>query len=191
VYGSRLVSTGGFILDIPLLALFLHDTHAIAFYSMAKSLSAPLAVVGQSISTALFRQFAGADRIGRNVIVMVSATTLVLAIGYIVLARPIIHFLLPPTYSAIYGYLMLWTVTTCLQSLYQLPTNYLQAQGMGGTLGILSASFGLSAALGYVLLIPRFGIWGACISALIAVAIWTGGSWFFYFRVTAAKAQTA
>jgi O-antigen/teichoic acid export membrane protein len=158
---------------------------------MAKSLSAPLAVVGQSISTALFRQFAGADRIGRNVIVMVSATTLVLAIGYIVLARPIIHFLLPPTYSAIYGYLMLWTVTTCLQSLYQLPTNYLQAQGMGGTLGILSASFGLSAALGYVLLIPRFGIWGACISALIAVAIWTGGSWFFYFRVTAAKAQTA
>lgn len=182
VYGSRLVSTGGFILDIPLLALFLHDTKAIAFYSMAKSLSAPLAVVGQSIATALFRRFAGAARIGRNAILMVCGVTAVLALGYIALAKPVIHLLLPPAYQGIYGYLMLWTLTTSLQSLYQLPTNYLQAQGKGGTLGLLSASFGISAALSYLMLIPRFGVWGACMSALIAVAIWTVGSWFFYAR---------
>ena len=182
MYGARLVSTGGFIMDVPLLALFLHDTRLVAYYSMSKSLAAPLAIVGQSISTALFRKFAASDRVDRKVMILVLASTLALAAAYVVASPLVVAVVLPKTYAPIVPYLLIWVATMTFQSLYQPPMMFLQAHGRGRSLALLSFLFGLTAVVGYATLIPRLQVTGACLAALMAVLVWTAGSWLIYLR---------
>lgn len=185
VYLGRLVGTGGFILDIPLIGILTHDSKPLALYALAKSLAAPLGLIGQSISTYLFRDLATSPQLPRYAIVVSFGLCLAATLGYVAFAPLAITFLLPPAYHAIVPYLAIWVISFAVQSQYQLPTAWLRARGHGKSMRMLALIFGGVAAIGYIVLIPLAGVMGAAIAACLASLFWLLGSIFFYrkFRV--------
>lgn len=190
VYWARLVGTGGFILDVPLLAYFTGDATAVAFYAMAKALTTPLAMIGQSMSTAMFYRFSRSARVPMQVILIVFAATTLGGLGYLVLGELLIRLVLPEQYGVIFPYMMIWVLTAWLQSLYQLPTMFLRARGYGKSIRNLAMIFGAAGAILYFALIPQWQVLGACFAALFAAAIWTGGSWFIYLQKRTERSET-
>lgn len=183
VYVGRLVGTGGFILDIPLIGVLTHDSKALALYALAKSLAAPLGLIGQSISTSLFRELATSSRVPRYAIVISFTLCLAATLGYAVLGQLAITFLLPPAYHGIGPYLAVWVLCFAVQSQYQLPTAWLRARGHGKSMRSLAIIFGLVAAFGYIVLIPFAGVMGAAIAACLASIFWLVASIVFYRKL--------
>ncbi len=171
-YIGRIIGTGTYQLDSPMIAYFTQDPAAVGFYGLAKALVAPISLGPGSLSVAIYRDLARAARLPVRFTRVNLLWLIVLSALYLVLARPVVFSLFSSEYAEMLPLLYVWILSAFIQGAYQLPNFFLSAKGEGRVLRIIATWFAAANILLNFSLIPPFGAFGASVASTIANGLW-------------------
>ena len=186
---GRLVGTGTYQLDTPLIAFFVRDPASVGFYGLAKGMAAPIALLTWSIGVASYRKLANIKRLSKETMWLGTLLLLTACIGLSILAKPIVLGFLSTNYAGVLPLLYLWIWVAFIQGNYQLPNIFLGAKGEGVILRTMAIWFSIANLVLNFSLIPIWGAIGATIASGSAYGFWLVLCIFYYNRVTSAEGQ--
>jgi stage V sporulation protein B len=170
IYSGTIVDNLTFGSDKLLISYFI-GTVAVGFYSVAQTLTMPISLMSRSLATSVFKDFTTYDRIPTKLIV---ANFLWLALAGVALVF-LGEFLLKKIFTSKYldalvlvPYLAVAAVLTGLNQLYH---SFLMAHRQGQYVRNMSIASSSLNVLGNVILIYKFGVVGAAVSAILTYAL--------------------
>lgn len=183
-YLGRLVGTGTYQLDTPLIAFFGRDPTSVGFYGLAKGMAAPIAWLTGSIGVASYRRLAISKRLPRQTIQLGMFLLLIACPVVCLVGRPVVSGLLPHSYAGVLPLLYAWVGVAFVQGSYQLPNLFLSAHGEGLILRKMAIWFSAANLILNFSLIPIWGAMGATLASGGAYLVWLTLCIFYYNRVT-------
>lgn len=169
IYLSRVFFSSTFNIDTLILGIF-HPLDSVAHYAIAKYLSIPVQMIGNSVSQATYRQYANINKVNSKLIKNVLKITVFAAILMYIVGRITVLFL-GNDYVGIIIILpisILYSVVNGVNSLYN---SFMNAKGMADELKKLAFMGALAnILLNFALIIP-FGAIGGVIASLLVVII--------------------
>jgi len=171
VWIGRVVSTGGFILDTPILG-FACSPQAVGYYSMTKSVCNPFGVLAATFSRTMFRSMAVLRSIPRTVQGGIWAFNLAGGLLLVALGPLVAHRLYGADQDTLLLPVRLQAIAAAITGIYSIYNTYLGARGCGDALRRGGIAFGLLAVLVNFTLIPLLAEVGACIGNLGCGAFW-------------------
>lgn len=188
-YLARLVGTGTYQLDTPLIAFFVRDPTSVGFYGLAKGIAAPIALLTSSMGVASYRRLASSKRLPRETVWLGMLLLLAACLGVLLVGRPVVLGLLSKSYAGVLPLLYVWVGVAFVQGCYQLPNQFLSAQGEGVILRTMALWFSVANLILNFSLIPVWGAMGATIASGGAYLLWLVLCIFYYNRVTRDKVR--
>ncbi len=183
-YLGRLVGTGTYQLDTPLIAFFARDPASVGFYGLAKGMAAPIALLTSSMGVASYRRLASSKRLPRETVWWGMLLLLTACLGVLLVGGPVVSGLLSKSYAGVLPLLYVWVGVAFVQGSYQLPNLFLSAQGEGIILRTMALWFAAANLILNFSLIPVWGAMGATIASGGAYLVWLVLCIFYYNRVT-------
>ncbi len=160
MYIARIVATGVYKLDGPLVAFFL-DFDTLGHYSLARALVMPFILVTQSFCSTRFKRYARATRIPSKDLWTVYAVSLAAGAAPVFLGAVALQFFYPDKPAVFFVAVQILGIRVFFQSAYGLYNMYLYASGRSAALrwaSLICATLNLAL---YLALIPAFGLLGA------------------------------
>ena len=178
-YGSLANVSVPYIAGITL-GLFASDNANVGFYSLALTVTGPLALLPGIIGTTYFKRFAHEDRISRKILATTLFLSLVSLVGVVLLIYPVVGFLYDDRYSAVALYACVLSIGFTLHGLGDVFNRFLGAHGQGKPLRNGAFISGAVALLGYTTGVYYFGIWGAIVTKIAASLAYFSSMLVFY-----------
>ena len=178
-YGSLANVSVPYIAGITL-GLFASDNANVGFYSLALTVTGPLALLPGIIGTTYFKRFAHEDRISRKILATTLFLSLVSLVGFVLLIYPVVGFLYDDRYSAVALYACVLSIGFTLHGLGDVFNRFLGAHGQGKPLRNGAFISGAVALLGYTTGVYYFGIWGAIVTKIAASLAYFSSMLVFY-----------
>ena len=166
-YGSLASVSVQYIAGITL-GMFATNNVDVGFYSLALTVTGPLAMLPNIIGTTYFKSFAHEDCISRKVLTATILMSLISLVGFVVLIYPIVEILYDKRYAAVALYACILSIGFTFHGLGDMFNRFLGAHGKGVYLRNGAFISGALALLGYTLGVYYFGIWGAIITKISA-----------------------
>lgn len=178
-YGSLANVSVQYIAGVTL-GIFATNNANVGFYSLALTVTGPLALLPSIIGTTYFKRFAHEDRISRKILVTTFSMSLVSLIGFVILIYPVVGFLYDDRYSVVALYACILSVGFTFHGLGDVFNRFLGAHGQGKPLRNGAFISGAIALLGYTAGVYYFGIWGAVITKIAASLAYFSSMFVFY-----------
>lgn len=157
------------------------DTNAnVGFYTLALSITHPLATLPATIGTTFFRSFAQEDRINKKVILGSTAITALSFIVFSLLIKYIVAFLYDESYSSVSVFSIYLAAAACLNGLGDLFNRFLGAHGQGRQIRNGAFACGTVVLLGCFILIRFFGINGAIATRILGSTTYFVAMFVYY-----------
>lgn len=150
------------------LGSFSENNASVGFYTLALTLTSPLAMLPSIIGTTYFKKFAIQNKIDGKVLWSSVSITLVTLLVFIVLIDMIVDFLYDENYSSVGTYSILLAVGTCLHGLGDMFNRFLGAHGQGQCLRNSSFLCGGVLVFGSFVFVWLWGINGAIITKILS-----------------------
>ncbi|NVL90062.1 MAG: oligosaccharide flippase family protein [Desulfobacterales bacterium] len=180
VYTGRIASVSTYQLDKIFISYFVNTTW-VGFYSLAMSMTAPMALLSRSLSITIFKNFAHMERIPKKVIYYNFLWLLCCVIGLVALGKYIIIFLFSDNFVSSVPLILPLALAGFFQGMYQPYNMFLGAHRKGEWMRNSAFMIAGMNLITNLILVP---IWGA-VGAAIASAISMGFAlclWIFYYR---------
>ncbi|NEQ49030.1 MAG: oligosaccharide flippase family protein [Leptolyngbya sp. SIO3F4] len=169
-----------FRLDEVLISAWVNTTQ-LGFYTLSAVICSPMNMLSQASSQALFKRFAGASSISRNILIL-NLGWLLLAGTFLWLAGDrIVDWVLGPEYATVADYLPWMVVAYLFFGLYQ-PYLFLTAKSLGKQ--VRNAAYvetGVNV-IGNLVFIPIYGVYGALGSTIGAKAVHFAVKHYYYLQ---------
>lgn len=182
VYIGSLFAVGlGYLTEI-LISYFGMDNTDVGFYSLALTLTQPLAFIPATIATTHYKSFAGAEGISRKLLMTTLALSAASVVALWVIVPPFIKFFYGNDFLPVIGINFIVCIAIFLYGLADFYNRFIQANGQGARLRNASFVVGLTTLAGNLLLIPKLGAYGAAYSRIITGAVYLGVIYFYYIK---------
>jgi glycosyltransferase involved in cell wall biosynthesis/O-antigen/teichoic acid export membrane protein len=169
---------------------FLQGTTLFSFYSIAQKLCDPLVNLSRSMAIARFKTFANEPTIRRKIIelnlLLLSSGTLAI----ILLGKFVVLLIFGEKYRAATDLLLPFALTAFLLGLFQPYNSFLLAHGRGGELRNISWAISAINILSLLLIVPRFGIYGAAWMSTFAASCNFSLHYYYYYQVYQQQVQS-
>ena len=159
-YGSLATVSVQYIAGITL-GMFATDNANVGFYSLALTVTGPLAMLPSIIGTTYFKRFAHESRISRNILISTFSMAILSMIGFIIMIYPVVGILYDDRYSDVALYACILSIGFTFHGLGDVFNRFLGAHGQGTSLRNGAFISGAIALIGYTIGVYYFGIWGA------------------------------
>lgn len=179
-YGSLSTVSVQYIAGITL-GMFASNNVSVGFYSLALTVTGPLAMLPSIIGTTYFKHFAHEESISRKILVTTFAMSLLSLIGFVILIYPIVGILYDERYSDVALYACILSIGFTFHGLGDVFNRFLGAHGQGKPLRNGAFISGAIALLGFTFGVYFFGIWGAIITKISASLAYFISMVVFYF----------
>jgi len=166
-YGSLASVSVQYIAGITL-GMFATNNSNVGFYSLALTVTGPLAMLPSIIGTTYFKSFAHEDCISRKVMTNTFIMSAVSLFGFIALIYPIVGILYDERYSAVALYACILSIGFTFHGLGDMFNRFLGAHGKGAYLRNGAFIAGGISLLGYTIGVYFFDIWGAILTKILA-----------------------
>ena len=166
-YGSLANVSVQYIAGITL-GMFATDNANVGFYSLALTVTSPLAMLPSIIGTTYFKRFAHEICISHKILVSTISMALFSLIGFVILIYPVVGFLYDERYSEVALFGCILSIGFTFHGLGDVFNRFLGAHGQGTSLRNGAFISGFIALVGYTLGVYYFGIWGAIITKISA-----------------------
>lgn len=166
-YGSLANVTVQYIAGITL-GMFATNNSNVGFYSLALTVTGPLAMLPSIIGTTYFKSFAHEDCISRKVLTSTFLMSIVSLVGFVVLIYPIVGILYDERYSDVALYACILSIGFTFHGLGDMFNRFLGAHGKGTYLRNGAFIAGGISLLGYTIGVYYFDIWGAIATKISA-----------------------
>lgn len=178
-YGSLANVSVQYIAGITL-GMFATNNANVGFYSLALTVTGPLALLPSIIGTTYFKRFAHEDRISPKILTTTFSMSLVSLIGFAILIYPVVGFLYDERYSDVALYACILSVGFTFHGLGDVFNRFLGAHGQGKLLRNGAFISGAIALIGYTAGVYFFGIWGAVFTKIAASLAYFSSMLVFY-----------
>lgn len=166
IYLAVLVTTATTQLSQFSLAYF-YDTRLVGMFALAITLTMPLTMIPNAISTTFFKDFATLDRIPARVLtaaLLISGATLMM---FLVAIKEIILFLYTDRFAEVVPLAYLCAAGAVVHGMGDVYNRYLLAHGKARELRTSALQLGILSTLGYIWLVASWGATGAAVTKLI------------------------
>jgi O-antigen/teichoic acid export membrane protein len=148
--------------------MFATNNTNVGFYSLALTVTSPLAMLPSIIGTTYFKNFAHDNCISRKVLTATFLMSVVSLVGFIILIYPIVGILYDERYADVALYACILSIGFTFHGLGDMFNRFLGAHGKGTYLRNGAFISGAIALLGYIVGVYYFGIWGAIVTKISA-----------------------
>lgn len=179
-YGSLANVSVQYIAGITL-GMFAVDNANVGFYSLALTVTGPLAMLPSIIGTTFFKSFAHENSISRKILIATFSMALISMIGFAILIYPVVGFLYDNRYSDVSLFACILSIGFTFHGLGDVFNRFLGAHGQGKSLRNGAFISGGIALIGYTIGVYYLGIWGAIITRIMtSLAYFVSMSVFYY-----------
>ncbi len=178
-YGSLASVSVQYIAGITL-GMFAANNTNVGFYSLALTVTGPLAMLPSIIGTTYFKSFAHDNCISRKVLTSTVLMSIVSLAGFVILIYPIVGILYDERYSDVALYACILSFGFTFHGLGDMFNRFLGAHGKGTYLRNGAFVSGAIALLGYTVGVYYFDIWGAIITKISASLAYFGSMVVYY-----------
>lgn len=151
------------------------DNTAIGFFSLATSLVEPLKFIPTAVATSSFRGFASQQKISRKVILATAIFTLLAFVAAFIFFGTPFSWFYPESFSEVGTIARILSFGAVMHGFGDLFNRFLGAHGKGKELMSAAYIVGVVNVVGFLVLVPAFGTWGA-----VATLVLAGGSYFLF-----------
>lgn len=166
-YGSLANVSVQYIAGITL-GMFAANNTNVGFYSLALTVTGPLAMLPSIIGTTYFKSFAHENCISRKVLTMTFLMSVISLVGFIMLIYPVVGMLYDERYSDVALYACILSIGFTFHGLGDMFNRFLGAHGKGTYLRNGAFISGAIALSGFTIGVYFFDIWGAIITKISA-----------------------
>lgn len=163
---------------------YFFDTRLVGLFALAITITLPLTLIPNAISTTFFKHFATLDRIPRKVILATFGVSAVTLLVFLAALREIIHFLYSEQFIEAVPLAYICAVGAVLHGIADVYNRYLLAHGKTRILRANALHLGVISVLGYVFLVAWWGAEGAAVTKLLVDVVYLGSMLFYYWRRT-------
>ena len=166
------------------LGYFNEDNSEVGFYTLALTVTTPLAALPAIVGTTYFKKFATQPAIPKKVILATVALTFTSCILFILLIHPVVEFLYSESYAIVGTYASILSVGYCIHGLGDMFNRYLCSHGQGVSVRNASIANGIFKLLGYTFLVWLFNTNGAIATTIICDVVYFLCLIFYYIKFT-------
>ena len=181
--GSLVMVSTNYLAGISL-GYFNEDNSEVGFYTLALTVTTPLAALPAIVGTTYFKKFATQPAIPKNVILATVGLTFTSCILFILLIHPVVEFLYTDSYAIVGTYASILSVGYCIHGLGDMFNRYLCSHGQGASVRNASIANGVFKLLGYTLLVWLFNTNGAIATTIICDVVYFSCLIYYYVRFT-------
>ena len=186
--GSLVMVSTNYLAGISL-GYFNHDNSEVGFYTLALTVTTPLAALPSIIGTTYFKKFSKQPCIPHKVIIATVAMTMITCILFILLIHPVVRYLYTDKSAVVGTYASILSVGFCIHGLGDMFNRYLCSQGQGIAVRNASIANGLFKIVGYTGLVALFNTHGAIATTIICDIVYFTCLIFYYVRFTQTAAN--
>lgn len=181
--GSIIMVATNYIAGITL-GIFSDNNVYVGFYTLALTVTSPLAMLPAIIGTTYFKKFASQNRISPNILKATILLTAISCVCFIALIQPLVVFLYTDTYSKVGVYASWMAIGFSLHGIGDMFNRYLGSHGKGKMIRNSSIFCGTIKIIGFTLFIYFFGINGAIAANILSSTIYALTLIFYYYKFT-------
>lgn len=181
--GSLVMVASNYIAGISL-GYFNHDNSEVGFYTLALTVTAPLAYLPTIVGTTYFKKFASQSFIPSKVVSATVLMTIVSCILFLLIIRPVVTFLYTDKYTVVGIYASYLSVGSCIHGLGDMYNRYLCSQGQGVSVRNASIINGVLKIIGFTVLVALFNTSGAIFTVLCCDTVYFICIYYYYKRFT-------
>ena len=159
------------------------DNSEVGFYTLALTVTAPLAALPTIVGVTYFKRFATLPSIPPKVIYFAFGMTAVTCVLFLLLIHPIVVFLYTERYAVVGTYASFLSVGYCIHGLGDMFNRYLCSHGQGVPVRNASIVNGVFKIFGYIVLVALFNTNGAIATTIICDVIYFSCLLFYYLRL--------
>ena len=189
LYVSQLISVATNNLAGVTLGLFNTDNVTVGLYTLALTVTFPISMLPSIVGTTYFKQFASQPRIPRKVLNVTFLATLVTALAFVLLIKPLVVFLYTEQYRTVGVFAQWMTLSFCLHGLGDMFNRFLAAHGQGRPVRNASLVCGLVKLFGFTLMVWLWDTTGALIALTVSELIYFLVLWSYYLRFAKGAAK--
>ena len=170
------------------LGIFALDNTNVGFYSLALTVTGPLAMLPSIIGTTYFKRFAHENCISRKILLSTFSLSFISLIGFVVIIYPVVGLLYDERYSKVALYACLLAIGFTFHGLGDVFNRFLGAHGQGKPLRNGAFISGVIALIGYTIGVCYYDIWGALFTRIItSLSYFTSMIVFYFFFINKTK----
>lgn len=168
------------------LGIFSADNTHVGYYTLALTISTPLAILPTVIGTTYFKKFATQSFIDKKVLVVTLGISVGSLIIYNLLITPIVNLLYDESYACVASFAQYLAVGTTIHGLGDMFNRFLGSHGKGKELRNGALLCGLVMVVGNIVLVYFFGINGAIATRILSALSYCSAMVFYYLRFLSA-----
>jgi O-antigen/teichoic acid export membrane protein len=155
------------------------DNTSIGFFSLASSLVEPLKLLPNAVAVTSFQKFAYQSKISNRVFIATITASVFSLFCALLFFGKAISWIFTKDFSSVGLMAIIGSFGAVLHGFGDIFNRFLGAHGQGKTLRNSAYLVGCVNIIGFFLLVPRFGAWGAVITSYIGV----GTCYFIYMLI--------
>lgn len=179
--GSLVMVATNYLAGISL-GYFNADNSEVGFYTLALTVTAPLATLPTIVGTTYFKRFAKQPNIPPMVILFTIAMTAVTCVLFVLLIHPVVVFLYSERYAVVGTYASFLSVGYCIHGLGDMFNRFLCSHGQGVPVRNASVVNGLFKIFGFTVLVGLFNTEGAIATTISCDMIYFSCLLYYYLK---------
>jgi len=180
LYWGQITNQSTYKLDGIFITYFVNTTQ-LGFYSLANAITSPIAMLSQSVSISMFKDFASKEQIPRRVFQLNFLWLSACMIGLVLIGRFIVVFLFTERFLPVVPLILPLAIAGFFHGMYQ-PYAFLAAKGKGKWIKNVASAEASFNVVGNLLLVYMYGAMGAAVASAIAKLIHFLGLTYYYLQ---------
>ena len=165
------------------------DSSRYGQYALALGISAPLSVFVSSVGTVIFRSSSGTKRLSGNILTYSFGFGILLGGAYFIATEQLLVRAFGSQYAPSVRMAQAMGVGALMIGWGDIFQRFMGAQGQGKRLGLAAVSTGTVGIVSAAILLPKWNVYGAIVSSLLAAATYFGLMLGLYIRHTRSRTQ--
>lgn len=171
--GSLVMTVSTYLAGIGI-GLFGENNIEVGFFSLAVTVSNPMAVLPSVIGITFFKDFTSLQVIPNKVLKGSILLTVTSCVAFISIIKPLVIFLYSKDYAIVGEYAILLSIGFSTHGLGDLFGKFLLSHGQGKLVRNSSVLCGLVKLIGYVIMVYFWGVYGAIFTTIMADFVYSG-----------------
>lgn len=180
-YGSLLMVATNYLAGVTL-GIFNDDNVNVGFYTLALTLTAPLAYLPGIIGTAYFKRFVDEPRIPSSVMKGTIIITVLSCLLFIVFIRYVVELFYPESYVSVGKYASWMAVGFSVHGIGDMINRFLGSHGEGVSIRNSSYVCGICKITGFVFLVWIWDINGALLTNILSSFVYCASLVYYYVK---------
>lgn len=186
--GSLVMVATNYLAGISL-GFFNADNSEVGFYTLALTVTSPLATLPAIVGTTYFKKFATQSCIPKKVLQFTALLTLGTCIVFLLIIQPVVTYLYTERYAIVGIYASVLSIAYCIHGYGDMLNRYLGSHGQGKAIRNASIANGIFKIIGFTLLVALFNTKGAIATVIVCDMIYFG-SLIWYYRKFVGQNET-